>query len=61
MLNDYPEILTSEEACSVLRVGYNALYDLLLSGKLKAFRNGRQWRIPKQAIMDYIKEQAKLK
>ena len=41
MLNEYPEILTTEEACEALRVGYNALYDLLQSGKLKAYRNGR--------------------
>ena len=41
MLNEYPEILTTEEACEDLRVGYNALYGLLQSGKLKAYRNGR--------------------
>lgn len=61
MLKDYPEILTTEEACEVLRVGYNALYELLQSGKLKGYRNGRVWRIPKQAIIEYIIEQSKLK
>ena len=61
MLNEYPEILTTEEACEVLRVGYNALYGLLQSGKLKAYRNGRLWRIPKKSVIEYILEQAKLK
>ena len=60
MLNEYPEILTTEEACEALRVGYNALYDLLQSGKLKAYRNGRLWRIPKESVIQYILEQAKL-
>ena len=60
MLNEYPEILTTEEACEVLRVGYNTLYDLLLSGKLKAYRNGRLWRIPKKSIIEYVIEQSKL-
>ena len=60
MLNEYPEILTTEEACEVLRVGYNALYDLLQSGKLKAYRNGRLWRIPKKSIIEYVIEQSKL-
>lgn len=60
MLNEYPEILTTEEACEALRVGYNALYDLLQSGKLKAYRNGRLWRIPKKSVIQYILEQAKL-
>ena len=60
MLSEYPEILTSEEACEALRFGYNALYDLLQSGKLKAYRNGRLWRIPKKSIIEYILEQSKL-
>ena len=60
MLNEYPEILTTEEACEVLRVGYNTLYDLLQSGKLKAYRNGRLWRIPKKSIIEYVIEQSEL-
>ena len=60
MLNEYPEILTTEEAAEALRVGYNALYDFLHSGKLKAYRNGRLWRIPKKSIIEYVIEQSKL-
>ena len=60
MLSDYPEILTTEEAADILRVGYNTLYDLLQSGKLKAYRNGRIWRIPKRSVIEYIIEQSKL-
>ena len=54
MFEGYADILTVEEAAEALRVGYNALYELLNSGKLKGFRNGRVWRIPKQAIQEYI-------
>ena len=46
MLEEYADILTAEEAAEALRIGYNALYELLNSGKLKAYRNGRVWRIP---------------
>ena len=60
MLSDFPEILTTEEAADILRVGYNTLYDLLQSGKLKAYRNGRLWRIPKRSVIQYIIEQSKL-
>lgn len=60
MLEEYADILTVDEACEALRVGYNALYALLGSGELKAFRNGRAWRIPKVAIKDYILQSAKL-
>ena len=55
MLEDYPDILTVEEACEVLRVGYNAMYELLNSGKVKAYRNGRVWRIPKTSLVEFIR------
>ena len=60
MLSEYPDILTTDDACEALRIGYNALYDLLQSGKLKAYRNGRFWKIPKKSIIEYIIEQSKL-
>ena len=60
MLSEYPDILTTDEACEALRIGYNALYELLQSGKLKAYRNGRLWRIPKKSVIEFILEQSKL-
>ena len=54
MLEEYADILTAEEACEALRIGYNAMYDLLNSGKLKGYRNGRVWSIPKVAVHEYI-------
>lgn len=60
MLEEYADILTAEEACEALRIGYNAMYDLLNSGKLKGYRNGRVWRIPKVAVQEYILRQANL-
>ena len=60
MFEEYGDVLTAEEACEALRIGYNALYDLLNSGKLKGYRNGRVWRIPRLALQEYILEQARL-
>lgn len=50
MLEQYNDVLTTEEASEALRIGYNALYELLNNGKLKGYRNGRVWRVPKLAI-----------
>lgn len=58
MLEEYEDILTVEESCQALRVGYNAMYELLNSGKLKGYRNGRVWRVPKEAVKKYILESA---
>lgn len=60
MLESYDDLLTTEEACEALKVGKNALYDLLRSQKLKGYRNGRVWRIPRLAVEEYIRAQAKL-
>ena len=60
MFEQYPDILTVEEACDALRMGYNAVYDLLNEGKLKAYKNGRVWRIPKKSLEIYILESANL-
>lgn len=61
MFEEFADVLTAEEACEALRIGYNALYELLNSGKLKGFRNGRVWRIPKQSLQIYILESAQIK
>ena len=57
MLENCDDILTVEELCDLLKIGQNAAYSLLNSGSIKAFRNGRTWRIPKQAVIDYVKNQ----
>ena len=44
MFEEYPDILSAGEALEALRVGENSLYRLLNSGKLKAYKNGRNWR-----------------
>ena len=61
MFESYDDILTVEEACEALKIGYNAMYELLKAGELKGYRNGRVWRIPKAALVEYIQHSSKLK
>ena len=60
MFAEYDDLMTTEEACTALKIGYNYLYQLLNTGKLKAYRCGRIWRIPKIAIENYILESSNL-
>ena len=60
MFEQYPDILTVEEACEALRMGYNAVYDLLNEGKLKAYKNGRVWLISKAAVIRDVMENSGL-
>ncbi len=60
MLEQYSDVLTVDEACEALRIGHNTIYALLSSGQLKAYRCGRVWKIPKQAVLEYIRGNSKL-
>ena len=61
MLDQYDDVMTTEEACDALKIGYNTLYELLNSGQLKGYRNGRTWRISKLAVQEFILESAQLR
>lgn len=53
MFNEYDCILTAEEVSEMLKVGINRIYKLLNEGSIKGYREGRRWRITKQAIIEY--------
>ena len=61
MFAEYPDIMSVNESCEALRIGANAMYELLHTGKVKGYRNGRTWRIPKQAVIEYICTHTNLK
>lgn len=60
MFDSYDDILTVEEVSAILKVGMTQTYKLLRSGTLKAYKEGKDWKIPKEALVLYVKEQAKL-
>ena len=60
MLNQYGYIITVEELCGILMIGRNRAYELLKTGQISGFRLGRNWKIPKIALEEYLKKQARL-
>ena len=60
MDNDAMDLLTVEELCDTLKIGKNAAYQLLASGKIKCFRINRIWKIPKISVNEYILHQSNL-
>lgn len=53
-LDDLPVTLRVEELMPILGIGRNIAYELVRSGRLRSIRVGRQVRIPKQALIDYL-------
>lgn len=54
MLENFPDILTVKQLQEILLIGRSKAYSILHSGKLKFITIGRQIRIPKQYLLDYI-------
>lgn len=60
MFEEYGDLVTVEELAGMLSIGKNAAYMLLASGKVKCFRQNRIWKIPKEGVIQYIREQSHL-
>ncbi len=60
MFNQYPDIMTVEEACETLQMSRNTLYELLRSGEIKAFQVNRIWKIPREAVEEYCRRKSGL-
>lgn len=60
MFESYDDLVTIEDLCEMLGIGKNAAYELLRKKRIKAFHIGRAWKIPKQAVEEYILLNAKL-
>lgn len=55
MLEQY-DVLTVSDLQEILGIGRNMAYSLLQSGTIVGIRIGRKkWRIPKTAILDFLK------
>lgn len=60
MFEDYDSILTPMEVCEALKISKSRLYLLLHDQKLPAYREGRHWKISKEGLILYVREQSKL-
>ncbi len=58
MFYNFEDLLNVEEACEMLRMSRNSLYVLLKNGDVKGYQQGRIWKIPKQAIIEYISKRS---
>jgi excisionase family DNA binding protein len=54
MFEHIPDIMTFKECQHVLKIGKNSLLDLLHDGNIEAFKLGNRWKIPKEAVIDFI-------
>ena len=60
MFEQYDDILTIEEVAELLRIGMTQAYRIVRSGNLKGYKEGKEWKIPKQALINYVVSQSHL-
>ena len=61
MCNEDNDILELEDLCDILKIGRSVSYRLLRSGDIPGFKIGRAWKIPKEGLDKYIREQSGVK
>lgn len=60
MFEQYDDILTIEEVAELLRIGMTQAYRIVRSGNLKGYKEGKDWKIPKQALINYVASKSHL-
>ncbi len=54
--DDLPLTLRVEELMPILGIGRNTAYELVRCGQIRSIRIGKQLRIPKQALIEYLSD-----
>ena len=55
-LHDLPMILRVEDLMPILGIGRNTAYELIRSGQIRSVRIGRQIRIPRDALLEFLRK-----
>ena len=56
---EYGDIMTVEGLMDYLSIGRTTAYKLLQSGKIKVLRIGRIYRISKESVDEYVRNESK--
>ena len=55
--DELPLTLRVEDLTSILDIGSNTAYDLVRCKKIRSIRIGKQLRIPKDALVEYLSDE----
>ena len=55
-LHDLPMTLRGEDWMPILGIGRNTAYELIRSGQIRSVRIGRQIRIPREALLEFLRK-----
>ena len=53
---DIPMVFSVPELARILQIGRNSAYERVKSGQIRSIHIGKNIRIPKQALLDYLNQ-----
>lgn len=53
-VEELPLVLRVDDLMPVLGIGRNTAYELVRSGQIRSIRIGQQFRIPREAVVEFI-------
>ena len=54
MFDSYPDVVSVEEIQQMLRIGKNAVYQLLKDGAIKSIKVGKRYVVPKKSVIEFL-------
>ena len=61
LFTNYPDVLNVREVQQALRIGRAGVYKLLASGRLRSFKLGNTYKIPRDALIFYMNQECEIK
>ena len=55
MLDQYDDMMSVQDLQEALHVGKNRAYELLRNGTVQAIRMGKSWKVPKEAVIEFLR------
>lgn len=57
-IKNLPLVLKVEDLMPVLCIGRNTAYELVRSGKIRSFKVGRYYRVPREAVEEFLRKKS---
>ena len=58
MFKNYPDVVSVEQLQEMLQIGQVLAYKLVKSGEIQARKVGREYKIPKKNVIEYLIKEA---
>ena len=54
LFDSYPDVVSVDEIQEMLRIGKNAVYQLIKEGTIKSIKVGKRYIVPKKFIIEFL-------